>query len=88
MRAGRLDDANRLLRELDDRGSRGEYAPATASLFVYAGQGDLPAIRRGLSKALAEAAPPFMFSIACVLFPDACRSDPEIHRLLFELYGG
>jgi tetratricopeptide (TPR) repeat protein len=86
-RGGRLEDANRLLRELEDRGSRGEYVPAFAPLAIYVGQGDLQAIRRALSKVLAEATSPVSL-FATVGDPlEASWSDPEIHRLLFEFYG-
>jgi serine/threonine protein kinase/Tfp pilus assembly protein PilF len=38
-RAGRPDDAIRLLNELEDRSERGEYVPAFALLAIYLGQG-------------------------------------------------
>lgn len=85
--AGRLDDATRLLRELEERGSRGEYVPTLASLAIHTGQGDLPAIRRTLSKTLAEATPPILLRVSSGPFLEAFRSDPEIDRLLSELYG-
>jgi TolB-like protein len=86
-RAGRLDDATRLLRELEDRGSRGEYIPAFAPLSIHVGQGDLPEMRRTLSDVLAESTSPFTLRFTSGQFLDAFRSDPEIHQLLFELYG-
>jgi hypothetical protein len=86
-RVGRLDDANRLLHELEDRGSRGEYVPAFAPLAIYVGQGDLPAIRRTLGKALAEGTPPLTLYVTSGRFLEARRSDPEINRMLFDLYG-
>jgi serine/threonine protein kinase/Tfp pilus assembly protein PilF len=86
-RAGRGDDATRLLRELEDRGNRGEYIPAFASLNIYIGQGDLPAIRQGLAKALAENTPPLTLRVTTGQFLEALRSDPEIRRLHFEFYG-
>jgi tetratricopeptide (TPR) repeat protein len=86
-RAGFLEDATRLLRELEDRSSRGEYVPAFSPLAIHAGLGDVTAIRRGLSAALAEAAPPS--NCATIgLFLEEFRSDPEICRLLIELYRG
>jgi len=48
-RAGRIDDATRLLREMEDRGSRGEFVPAFAPLAIHVGLGDLPAMRRTLA---------------------------------------
>jgi serine/threonine-protein kinase len=86
-RAGRVDDATRLLHELEDRSSRGEYVPPFALLAIYIGQSDVPAIRQTLGKALAEATPPWSISSTCGPFLEAYRSDPEIHRLLFDLYG-
>ena len=85
-RAGRLDDATRLLHELEDRSSRGEYIPAFALLSIHVGQGDLAAIGRTLSKALEEATPPFSLRATSGPFLEAYRSDPEIQRLLFDLY--
>jgi serine/threonine protein kinase len=46
-----------------------------------------PAIRRALSKALAEATPPLTLRVTGGQFLETFRSDPEIHRLLFDLYG-
>ena len=86
-RASRLDDTTRLLKELEDRRSRGEYVPAWTLLGIYVGQGDLPAICRTLSNALAEATPPLMVRATSGLFLEAYRRDPEIQRLLCDLYG-
>ena len=47
-RAGRRDDATRLLHELEDRGSRGEYVPAFARLTILIGLGDVPLMRQAL----------------------------------------
>lgn len=86
-RAGRIDDATRLLRELEDRGSRGEYLPSFAPLSIYVGLGDLPEIRRTLAKSLEETTPPFTLRVTGSQFLDAFRTDPEINRMLFGLYG-
>lgn len=86
-RAGRQDDAMGLLRELEDRGSRGEYIPAFAPLAIHVGQRDVLAIRRMLAKALAEATAPFSLAASNGPFLEALRSDPEIDRLLVEIYG-
>ena len=86
-RAGRGDDATRLLRELEDRGNRGEYIPVFTSLNIYIGQGDLPAIRQALTKALAENTPPLTLRVTTGQFLEALRNDPEIRRLHFEFYG-
>jgi TolB-like protein/Flp pilus assembly protein TadD len=86
-RAGRLDDTTRLLQELEDRCSRGEYVPAWSLLAIYVGQGDLPAIRRTLSKAVSEFTVPWLVHTTIAPFLEAYRSDPEIQRLLCDLYG-
>jgi len=87
-RAGRIDDALRLLRELEDRGSRGEYVPAFAALSIHVGLGDVPAMRLSLAAAVAEATPPLTFRAnSGGRFLDEYRSDPEINRLLVEVYG-
>ncbi|HXI02226.1 MAG TPA: protein kinase [Candidatus Saccharimonadales bacterium] len=86
-RAGRREEAVRLLVELEDRSSRGEYVPAFASLAIHTGLGDLPAIRRTLANVLAEATPPLSMSCTCFPALDEYRSDPEISRLLAEMYG-
>jgi serine/threonine protein kinase/Flp pilus assembly protein TadD len=85
-RAGRPDDAIQLLRELEERSSRGEYVPAFARLVIYVGQGGIPAIRQTLSKVIEEATPVLSLCLASGLFLDAFRSDPEIDRMLSESY--
>ncbi len=86
-RAGRLDDASSLLHELEDRSSRGEYVGAVALLLVHVGRGELSAIRATLAKVLEEATPPYSVLATSGQFLEAFRSDPEIHRMLHELYG-
>jgi TolB-like protein len=87
-RAGRLDDTARLLHELEDRSTRGEYVPRRALLHIYVGQGDMPAIRGALSDALTEGLPPLVFRTTSSPFLEEYRSDREIDRLLSQLYGG
>jgi hypothetical protein len=82
--AGRLDDSMRLLHELEDRSTRGEYVPTKALLDIYLGQGDVPAMRRALSKMLTEATPLISLTTRSP-FLEAYRSDPEIDRLLLKL---
>ena len=76
-----------MLGELEDRSSRGEYVPAFAPLSISVGQGDLPAIRLWLSKAVTQAAVPFQLRLFCGPLLEAFRNDPEVDRLLLELYG-
>jgi len=86
-RAGRREDATRLLRELEDRGSRGEFIPAFSILSIFAGWGDIPAIRQALASAQAESTPAFSLTATSALFLDKLRSDPEINRMLTEIFG-
>ncbi|MGO9360747.1 MAG: protein kinase domain-containing protein [Xanthobacteraceae bacterium] len=86
-RAGQIDAAIRLLRELEERSSRGEFVPEFTALAIHAGLGDVPAIRRSLSKTLQERTPPVALSMTGCRFQEAFRSDPEIDRLLLKLYG-
>ena len=85
--AGRHEDARRLLSELEDRGSRGEYIPTFAPLTVNVGLRDLPGIREALANAVAEPTSPFSVRVMCGRFLEAFRSDAEIDRLHHELYG-
>jgi serine/threonine protein kinase/Tfp pilus assembly protein PilF len=86
-RAGRYDDAKHLLHELEDRGSRREYIPAIAPLSIHTGLGDIPGIRQALAAAAFESTPPLTLRGSSGPFLEAFRSDPEINRLLSELYG-
>jgi serine/threonine protein kinase/tetratricopeptide (TPR) repeat protein len=87
-RAGRTEDAKRLLGELEDRGSRGEYVPAFAPLMILVGLGDVPLIRQALAAAIADSTPPLSLRAnGGGLILDEFRTDPEIDRMLFELYG-
>ena len=86
-RAGRVQDASRLARELDNRRAVGEHVPAWTSLCIYAGLNDLLAVRRTLAQVVAEQTPPFSLRACCGPNLDAFRSDPEVDRMLFEFYG-
>ncbi len=85
-RAGRTDEAERLLGELEDRASRGEYVPVFTKLAIHVGLGDLPAIRREFAASLEEITPTFSFRVTAGVFLDAYAGDPEIARLYAELY--
>jgi len=84
--AGRSDDANRLLQELEERRSRGEYVSATCFLSIHATQGNVPAIRRCLADAITEACSAFTMRLTNHSM-DSFRTDPEINRMLTELLG-
>jgi tetratricopeptide (TPR) repeat protein len=84
-RAGRLDEARRLIAELDERGSRGEFIPPMARLHISTGLGDIAAIRTAFAAAIELWTPPLVIRFGVDLQP--FRTDPEIDRLYVELFG-
>jgi eukaryotic-like serine/threonine-protein kinase len=80
--AGRRDEAVRLLNELEDRASRGEYVPRFAPLAIHVGLHDLAAVRRELAAAFDEGTPPFSIQVTSAAFLNDFGGDPEITRLL------
>jgi len=84
-RAGRADEARRLLSELDERGSRGEFIQPVARLRINAGLGDIAAIRSAFAAAIELWTPPLAIRFAAVLQP--FRMDPEVDRMYVELFG-
>jgi TolB-like protein len=84
-RSGRVDEARRLLAELDERGSRGEFIPPLARLHINFGLGDLAAIRTAFAAAIELWTPPLPICFGLDLQP--LRTDPEIDRLYVELFG-
>jgi TolB-like protein/DNA-binding winged helix-turn-helix (wHTH) protein/Tfp pilus assembly protein PilF len=84
-RAGRADEARRLLSELDERGSRGEFIPPLARIQIHVGLGDVPAVRVALADAIRLWTPPLEMRFMANL--EAFRTDPEIDRLYVELFG-
>lgn len=85
---GRAEDAERLLRELEERQSRGEEIPPLAILDILMGGSDVEAARRALAEAVAGPLPPFLFKLIAK-FPRtvALRADPEINRMFAEYLG-
>lgn len=83
-RSGRADEARRLLAELDERGSRGEFIQPLARLQINVGLGDLTAVRVALAEAIKLWTPPLEVRFAVDLQP--FRIDPEINRLYLELF--
>jgi len=86
-RAGRLEDATRLLREIEDRGSRGEYIPSFSKVAICVGLADRVGIRTSLVEVISEATSPLPMRVICGKYLEAYRSDPEIRRLHLELFG-
>lgn len=86
--AGRGEDAHRLLRELDDRGSRGEHIPVCAPLAIHLSLGDIPAVRSGLHGVATRPAQQSIVRTALGPFlAGKLRGDPEIDRAHVELFG-
>jgi tetratricopeptide (TPR) repeat protein len=83
--AGRADEARRLLSELDERGSRGEFILPLAPLLICVGLKDIAAIRSAFAAAVEARAPtlPIRFWVDLEPF----RTDPEVDRLYVELFG-
>ena len=87
-RAGRYEEARRLIAELDERASRGEYVPEFARLGIYVGLGDLDGVRRALTACLTDVTPPFSFRVTTGVDLDRYRTDPEVARLLDAWFRG
>jgi len=86
-RAGRREDAMRLLGEVEDRASRGEYIPSFSKITIHVGLGDLPGLRASLAEAISAATSPVPVRVICGKYLEEFRSDPEVHRLHSELFG-
>jgi eukaryotic-like serine/threonine-protein kinase len=87
-RAGRVDAAKLLLRELEERGRRGEYVMPVAPLAAFVGLADVVAVREALQACIDDVTPPQPIRTLCGPFLDDLRSDVEIDRLLGRLYDG
>ena len=84
-RAGRADEARRLLAELEERGSRGEFITPVARLQINAGLGDIAAVRTAFAAAIELGTPPLPLTFAVVIQP--FRRDPDIDWMWRELFG-
>jgi serine/threonine-protein kinase len=85
---GRLADARRLLQELDERQSRGEYIVPVARLSVCLGLRDVAGVRSALAACLDGGAAVFSVVATNRWILDAYRGDPEFDRLLDRLHDG
>ena len=76
------------MHELEERGSRGEYVTPAASLAIHVALQDVGAVRAALGACIDDETPPL--TLQCTSGPelDALRTDPEINRLLDQLYNG
>jgi hypothetical protein len=86
--AGRVADARRLVQELDERQSRGEYIVPVARLSACLGLRDGPGIRAALAACSDGGAAPFSVVATNRWLLDTHRDDPEIDRLLDQLHDG
>ena len=86
-RAGRREDALRLLRELDERRERGEYVGAGNRAGVMTELGDVDGLRTALQEAWEESVPAFGIRLLTSHVLDEFRSDPEVDRLLKQFFG-
>lgn len=86
--AGRLADARRLVQELDERQSRGEYIVPVARLSVHLGLRDAAGVRAALAACVDGGAAPFSVIATNRWLLDTYRGDDEIDRLLDRLHDG
>ncbi len=86
-RAGRREDALRLLRELDERRERGEYVAAGSRAGVMADLGDVDGLRKALQDSWEESISAFGIRLLTSHTLDDYRSNPEIDRLLKQFFG-
>ncbi len=86
-RAGRKEDALRLLRELEERRDRGEFVPQWSPAGAMIELGDVEGLRNALKGALAESNPAFGIRLLATHRLDDYRSDPEVDRLLKQFFG-
>jgi serine/threonine-protein kinase len=84
-RAGRLADASRILQELDERRSRGEFIAPAAYLSVHLGLGNRDGVRDALRACVDGAAPMSVVGPTRFLL-DGYREDAEIGPLLARLH--
>lgn len=85
-RAGRLADAQRLARELDERRARGEFVVPFADLGVHLGLENRAGVRDALAACVDGGAAPMAVAGPTRFLLDGYRSDPEIALLLDRLH--
>jgi serine/threonine protein kinase/Flp pilus assembly protein TadD len=87
-RSGHAQDAERLLRDLEERRMRGEHIAPFALLPALLGLREINAIRGTLKSCLQDATPPVSLRAVCGPFLDDFRYDADIQDLLEQLYDG
>jgi hypothetical protein len=86
--ARRHDDARRLLNELDERASRGEYVAPCARLAIAIGLEDITGIRAALTACVDDTTPAPTVKVVCGPFLERYRGDSEIDSLCGRIYRG
>jgi serine/threonine protein kinase/Tfp pilus assembly protein PilF len=86
--AGRREEAEQLLQELDERQGRGEYIVPVARLSVHLGLGRVEDIRAALAACVEGGAAPFSVLATNRWLLDTYRGDPGIDALLDRLHDG
>jgi len=86
--ACRHGDARRLLNELDERASRGEYVAPCARLAIAIGLDDITGIRGALTACVDDTTPAATVKVVCGPFLERYRSDSEIDSLCDRIYRG
>ena len=86
-RAGRHEDAGRLLEELESRAAQGQFSIGLARLTLELGNDDRDRVRTGFTAALADGAGAYHVKVACGPFIESYRSDFEVDRLHRMVYG-
>jgi serine/threonine protein kinase/tetratricopeptide (TPR) repeat protein len=84
---GRIDECERLLAELDERETRGEYIAPVSRLLIAIGRNDLPGIRRWLQACVDDETSWFTLSVAPGGALDRFRGDPIVAGLIDQVEG-
>src|SRR5262249_55132793 len=85
--ARRTADAHRLLDELDDRASRGEYVTPVACLTIHMGLRDPASTAADLEACVKDGSPVLLIKAMCGPQLERYRKDWRIDPLLNAVYG-
>ena len=87
-RQGRMEDCARIEAELEDRRVRGEYIPRACDVIIAVGKNDVPGLRRALQACIDERTTWLTVRMGPGPSLETFRSDPEVNRLLDQIYDG
>jgi TolB-like protein/Flp pilus assembly protein TadD len=85
-RAGRHENAGRLLHKLEESAARGEVGIGIGRLALELGSNDPERVRTAFTAALADGNGAYHIKIVCSPFIQPYRSDPEIDAIHRKLY--